>query len=162
MRKYYRYTRRKATRENIKRLFLDVDETPLNKAFAMFIGVFIGVLPIWGAQILSAIASAQFFKVNKPIAIVGTHINITPLYPVLIYFSLRIGALILGSIEVIPALNEISLASAKTYFWLYAIGCIPVAFITAFLFATVTYFIATYLKYSNRIAQPVLANHNSK
>lgn len=161
MRKYYRYTRRKATKENIKRLFLDANETPLNKAFAIFIGVFIGVLPIWGVQVLSAIVSAQYFKVNKPLAIAGTHINFTPLFPVLIYFSLKIGALILGNIDVIPALDEISLVSAKTYFWLYALGCIPVAFITAFIFGTITYFIATYLKFSSKVVQPVLSNHNN-
>lgn len=154
MRKYYRFTRRKATKENIKRLFLDPNESPLNKAFAIFIGVFIGVLPIWGMQIISAIASAQFFKVNKPLAVVGSYINLTPLFPVLVYFSLKIGALILGSIEVLPALNEISMASAKTYFWLYVTGCIPVAFLTALFFGTITYIGAGYLRIVKNRLQP--------
>lgn len=155
MRKYYRFTRRKATKKNLRKLFLDESETPLNKAAAMFIGVFIGVLPIWGMQILSAIASAQFFKVNKPLAVVGSYINLTPLFPVLVYFSLKIGALILGSIETLPALNDISILTAKTYFWLYVIGCIPVAFITAFVFGTVTYFIAGYLKLTSKRLQAI-------
>ncbi|MDA3893887.1 MAG: DUF2062 domain-containing protein [Salinivirgaceae bacterium] len=155
MRKYYRLTRRKARRENLKKLFLDPTESPLNKAFAVFIGVFIGVLPIWGMQILSAIASAQYFKVNKPLAIVGSYINLTPLYPVLIYFSLKIGVIIMGSVEIIPTLSEISLVTAKTYFWLYAIGCMPVAAITAFIFGTITYLSALYLKLANKKLQPV-------
>ena len=159
MRKYYRYTRRKATKENIKKLFLNTDETPFNKALAMFLGVFIGVLPIWGAQIISAVASAQLLKVNKPIAIVGTHINFTPLFPVLVYFSLRIGALISGNIEILPSIEEISLSSAKTYFWLYALGCIPVAIITGLVFGAITYFIASYMKYySNPKPTAILSN----
>ena len=148
MRKYYRYTRRKITKESVRRLFLDKDETPLNKAFSVFIGVFIGVLPIWGAQVLSAIATTHFFKVNKPLAVVGTHINFTPLYPIIVYFSLKVGALISGDISTIPALNEISIESAKTYFWLYILGCVPIALITAFIFSSITYLVAVYFKHS--------------
>ncbi len=144
MRKYYRYTRRKATKENIKKMFLETSGTPLNKAMAVFIGVFIGVMPIWGVQAISAIASAQFFKVNKPLAVVGSYVNMTPLFPVLIYFSLKIGALLLGNIEALPAISEISLETAKTYFWLYVLGCIPVALITASIFGSITYFISSY------------------
>ncbi len=146
MRKYYRYTRRKATKENIKKLFLDANGTPLSKAMAVFIGVFISVMPIWGMQAISAIASAQFFKVNKPLAVVGSYVNMTPLFPVLIYFSLKVGALILGNIEVLPALNEISLHTAKAYFWLYVLGCIPVALITASIFGAITYLVLSYKK----------------
>ena len=156
MRKYYRYTRRKATWGNVRNMFLNANETPFNKASAMFIGVFIGVMPIWGAQVISAIASAQLFKVNKPIAIVGTHINFTPLFPVLVYFSLRIGALISGNIEIIPTLDEISLSSAKTYFWLYALGCVPVALFTAAVFGGITFIVASYLKYSSKTTQPII------
>lgn len=155
MKKYYRFTRRKATKANLKKLFLDPNESPLNKAFAIFIGVFIGVLPIWGLQVISSIASAQFFKVNKPLAVLGSHINITPLFPVLVYFSLKIGALIIGSVEALPALDEISLLTAKTYFWLYVIGCVPIAIITAMVFGAITYFIAVYLKLSKGKLQPV-------
>ncbi len=151
MRKYYRYTRRKITRTNLKKLILDENESPMNKGFAVFIGVFIGVLPIWGIQMLSALASAQFFKVNKLLAAVGSHINITPLFPVLIYFSLKIGALILGSGESLPVLHEISISTAKTYFWLYVIGCIPVATITAAIFGSITYASAGYFKRANKL-----------
>jgi len=155
MRKYYRFTRRKATKENLKKLFLDPNESSLNKASAVFIGVFIGVLPIWGMQIISALASAQYFKVNKPLAVVGSYINLTPLFPVLVYFSLKIGALILGSMEALPALSEISLVTAKTYFWLYTIGCVPVAAITALFFASATYVASKFIKISEKKLQPL-------
>lgn len=155
MRKYYRYTRRKARKENLKKLFYNPNTSPLSKAWAMFIGVFIGVLPIWGMQIISAIVSAQYFKVDKPMAVIGSYINLTPLYPILIYFSLQIGALLVGNNTIIPPLSEISLATAKTYFWLYVLGCIPVAAITAFIFGSITYLSASYLKIASKKLQPV-------
>ncbi len=161
MRKYYRFTRRKATKKNLKKLFLDPNETPLNKATAVFIGVFIGVIPIWGMQIISAIASAQYLKVNKPLAVVGSYINLTPLFPILVYFSLKIGALILGNIEALPALNEISMLTAKTYFWLYAIGCIPVAIITALFFGSATYATAVFMKLYVKRLQPVAVKESN-
>jgi uncharacterized protein (DUF2062 family) len=150
MRKYYRYTRRKITKESIRKLFLDENESPKNKALSVFIGVFIGILPIVGAQVLLAIATTHIFNVNKPLAVVGTHINFTPLYPVIVYLSLKVGAFISGDISSIPELNEISFNSAKTYFWLYLLGCVPIAIATALLFGIITYFIAVYYKHSNK------------
>jgi len=150
MKKYYRFTRRKATKENFKKLFLDPNESPLNKAVSIFIGVFIGVMPLWGVQGISAFLSAHIFKVNKPLAVVWSHINLTPLFPVIVYFSLKIGALIDGHLEALPLLSEMSFATAKTYFWLYLLGCVPVALITAALFGAITYFVALYFKYANR------------
>jgi uncharacterized protein (DUF2062 family) len=145
MRKYYRFARRKATRENLKKFFFDVKESPFKKALGVFIGVFIGVTPTWGLQVLSAIASAQFFKASKSFAAVSSYINITPLFPLIAYFSIKIGSLLLGNTGSLPVLSDMSIAVAKTYFWFYAVGCIPVAIITALFFASITYVSALYL-----------------
>lgn len=140
MRKYYRFTRRKIKQQNLKDLILSKNETPLQKSLAVALGVFIGVLPIWGAQVASAILSAQFLKLNKPLAIIATHINFTPLFPIIVFFSLKIGFTITGHIDAIPSLSDITLTSAKTYFWMYLLGCLPIAVITGILFGSLTYF----------------------
>jgi len=154
MKKYYRFARRKATKENLKRFFFDSKESPFKKALGVFIGVFIGVTPTWGMQVLSAIVSAQFFKASKSFAAVSSYINLTPLFPAIAYFSIKIGALLLGNAGSLPALSEMSIVTAKTYFWFYAVGCIPVAIITAMFFASITYVSALYL--NNHIAHQVV------
>lgn len=155
MKRKWARLRIKARRLNLKEIILNKNESPLKKAIAVSIGVFIGVLPIWGMQIISAVASAQFFKLNKPLAIIGSYINVTPLFPLLVFFSLKIGALILGNMETLPALNEINMGTAKTYFWIYLVGSIPIAIFTALLFGVITFAISSYLKIAEKTLQPV-------
>lgn len=139
MKKLYRFTRLKIRKENLKNLLFNANETPLNKAKAVAIGVFIGVIPIWGIQVISAILSAQFLKVSKPLAILASHINITPLFPLIILFSIKIGSVITGNSEALPLLSEITFNTAKTYFWMFLIGSVPIAFITSLIFGSITY-----------------------
>ena len=139
MKKYYRFTRRKLTKENLVKLFLSPDESPLRKSVAMALGVFIGVIPIWGGQVLSGIATAQYFKLNKPLVIIGTHINVTPLFPIIAFLSLKIGFLFSNQVLTMPELSQINFHLLQSYFWYFLIGSIPVAVVTASLFGLITY-----------------------
>lgn len=139
MKKYYRFTKLKIRKQNLKTLIFDPKESDLKKALSVSLGVFIGVIPIWGMQIASAIVSAQFLKLNKPLAVLGSYINLTPLFPLILLFSLKVGFSITGNIESIPALSELSLQTAKTYFWMFLIGSIPIAIITSMIFGALTY-----------------------
>lgn len=159
MRKYYRYTRRRIRRQNFKNLIFDTKETPLQKALAVAMGVFIGVIPIWGMQIASALVSAQYLKLNKPLAVIGSYINLTPLFPIIILFSLKIGFAITGNSDIILSLSQISFETAKTYFWMFLIGSIPVAIITAFIFGFLTYIAAKLI--SNPEVQQSVSKHQT-
>lgn len=159
MRKYYRFTRRTIRRQNFKKLIFETNETPLQKALSVAMGVFIGVIPIWGMQIASALVSAQYLKLNKPLAVIGSYINLTPLFPIIILFSLKIGFAITGNHETTLTLNQISFETAKTYFWMFLIGSIPVALITASIFGAVTYIAARLI--SNPALQQSVSKHQT-
>lgn len=146
MKKYYRFTKLKIKKQNLKTLLFDPKESAIKKALSVSLGVFIGVIPIWGMQIASAIVSAQFLKLNKPLAVLGSYINLTPLFPLILLFSLKIGFALTGNMESTPALNELSLQTAKTYFWMFLIGSIPIAIITSMLFGALTYSAAKLIK----------------
>lgn len=139
MRKYYRFAKLKFSLQKLRYLIFDPKESPLKKALAVAMGVFIGVLPIWGVQIASAIVSAQFFKLNKTLAVIGSYINVTPFFPLIIFLSLKIGFIATGNTEALPALGEISFETAKQYFWLFLIGSIPIAIIFSLVFGAITY-----------------------
>jgi uncharacterized protein (DUF2062 family) len=85
-------------KKNLLRLFLNPNETPLRKSVAMALGVFIGVIPIWGGQIIGGLASAQYFKLNKPLVVIGTYINLTPLFPLIAFLSLKLGSVPVAAI----------------------------------------------------------------
>jgi uncharacterized protein (DUF2062 family)/SAM-dependent methyltransferase len=65
--------------------------TPGGAAAAVFLGVFIGIVPIYGFQTLVAVGLALFFKLNKPLTVAGTFINNPLLQPAIVVSSVEIG-----------------------------------------------------------------------
>ena len=64
---------------------------PGRAAAAVFLGIFIGIVPIYGLQTLAAVGLAVVFRLNKPLLVAGTFINNPLLQPVLVIASLEIG-----------------------------------------------------------------------
>jgi len=64
---------------------------PGRAAAAVFLGIFIGIVPIYGFQTLAAVALALIFRLNKPLILASTFINNPFLQPVLVISSVEIG-----------------------------------------------------------------------
>jgi uncharacterized protein (DUF2062 family)/SAM-dependent methyltransferase len=67
---------------------------PGRAAAAVFLGIFVGILPIYGFQLLVAVSLAIFFKLNKPLTVAGTFVNNPLLQPVIIVCSVELGYLL--------------------------------------------------------------------
>ena len=67
------------------------------KAMSVAFGIFMGIIPIWGFQLVAAIFLAILFKLNKPIVIVAANISIPPMIPVIIFLSYKMGAFWMGA-----------------------------------------------------------------
>ena len=61
-------------------------------AAAVFWGVFIGVVPIWGFQTLAALGMAVLLRLNKPLIVAASFINNPFSFPFLIGGSLEAGS----------------------------------------------------------------------
>jgi uncharacterized protein (DUF2062 family)/SAM-dependent methyltransferase len=68
---------------------------PSRAAAAVFVGVSIGIIPIYGFQLLSAIGLAVAFRLNKPLTVAATFINNPFLQPFLVVSSVQLGHLLL-------------------------------------------------------------------
>ncbi len=123
----------------LKRLFTKNSENPLKIALAISLGVFIGILPIWGVMLLLGIASAHLLKLNKLLVLLATNIHFTPLFPIIAFFCLKIGFLVTGNDFGFPPMNEINLELLRSYFWFYVIGSLPIALITASITGLITF-----------------------
>lgn len=75
------------------------NENPLKVALATGFGIFMGIIPIWGFQMLVAAFLAHFFRLNKILVLAASNISIPPMIPFIIYFSYKTGGLVLGSGE---------------------------------------------------------------
>jgi uncharacterized protein (DUF2062 family) len=69
--------------------------SPGRAAAAVFTGVFIGVVPIYGFQLLAATGVAVLFRLNKPLTLAATFINNPFLQPFLVAGSIGLGKLAL-------------------------------------------------------------------
>lgn len=132
------------TRENIRRFinthFFDKSEPPLKKALSMGFGVFMGIFPIWGYQMIVGLALAHLFKLNKALVLVASNISIPPMIPFIIFGSYKFGALFVSDPKNDFLLNDgLSLENIKDNLVQYIIGAIVLAIIAGALFGLLTY-----------------------
>lgn len=93
---------------------------PGRAAAAVFLGVFVGVVPIYGFQTLAALGLATVFRLNKPLTFAATFVNNPLLQPWLIVSSLELGHLALEGRWLRFALTDLSphRAAVELHFWL--------------------------------------------
>ncbi len=79
----------------------------------MFLGIFIGIVPIYGFQTLAAVGVALLFRLNKPLTVASTFINNPLLQPLIVVSSVELGYFLRGGS--FQPLNLSALAGAHTH-----------------------------------------------
>ncbi len=69
------------------------NETPHKVSMAIGFGIFMGIAPIWGFQMIVAAFLAHIFRLNKIIVLIFSNISLPPVIPFIIYFSYQFGGL---------------------------------------------------------------------
>ena len=130
------------TKDNIIRLIneqiLDNKESNIKLASAMGWGIFCGIIPIWGYQMLFAAVSAHFFKLNKAIALVFSNISIPPMIPFILYGSMYLGGFFFPE-QLQFSINNISIESVTGSLLQYVIGSLILAILSALIVSSVSY-----------------------
>jgi glycosyltransferase involved in cell wall biosynthesis len=110
------------------------------KAFSVGLGVFMGIVPIWGFQLVTAIFLAVLLKLNKPLVIIAANISIPPMIPVIIFLSYKMGAYWMGDKAMqISFSNTITPDSIKNNLLQYIFGSITLAVLAAIVLGLLTY-----------------------
>lgn len=73
------------------------NENTLKISAAIGFGVFMGIAPIWGFQMIVAALLAHFFRLNKIIVLTFSNISLPPVIPFIIYFSYAVGGLVMDN-----------------------------------------------------------------
>ncbi len=112
-----------------------------------------GIIPIWGWQMATAIALAYVFKLNKPLVIVSSNISIPPMIPIILFASFYSGALILGNdLNLIRYTSDIDFNLLKKDLFQYIIGSFIFASISAISAGLLSLiFIKLFRKNKNRV-----------
>jgi glycosyltransferase involved in cell wall biosynthesis len=135
----FRYIKNKGLITLIKEEVLRTDESILKKSLSVGFGVFMGIVPIWGFQLLVGIPLAVLFRLNKVLFITAANISIPPMIPVIIFVSYYIGGFFVSAEYRFQSLSEITLQSIHANFIQYATGACVLALAAGLVFAIMTY-----------------------
>ncbi|MEO5892548.1 MAG: DUF2062 domain-containing protein [Ferruginibacter sp.] len=119
---------KKKWREMANEHLFNPHHTDQNKALSMAFGIFMGIIPIWGFQLVVAIFLAVLFRLNKVLVIIAANISIPPMIPVIIFLSYKTGAFWLGDNAANLEFNSsITLESIKKNLQQYIYGSVTLA-----------------------------------
>jgi glycosyltransferase involved in cell wall biosynthesis len=141
-----------------RRIFIDkyiigTGEREEVKALSIAFGIFMGIVPIWGFQLLVAIPTAIFLKLNKALVILAANISIPPMIPIIIFASHKMGALWMGD-KALPLTfsSEISLQTIGQNVTQYIVGSITLAVVAGIVAGLVSYLLLKISKNKSSLA----------
>jgi len=136
---FLKYLRKENIRDFLRKNVLQTGESVEKLTLSVMFGIFMGIVPIWGYQLITAIALAYVFRLNKLIVIVAANISIPPMIPFILYLSYITGGIILSTDNHLAFTPEISFAWVKDNFYQYIIGAVSFAVIAALIIGLFTF-----------------------
>lgn len=106
---------------------------------AVAFGFFMGIVPIWGYQLIVGFALVHFFKLNKVLFVIAANISIPPMIPIILYLSVKAGGLVLGEENLMEFTGMFSFEMIKNHSFHYLVGSISLATGTAIIGGILTY-----------------------
>ncbi len=132
----------KETYKQWREYVFNANDSTAKVSFSVAFGVFMGIVPIWGFQLIVAIFLAMLFRLNKAIVILSANISIPPMIPLIIYLSYKMGALWMGKGAVQLVFDRsIHLEAIRLNVIQYIYGSLSLSIVAGILFGLATYFL---------------------
>lgn len=133
---------------------LRLNNTPQEIALGIAIGVFIGILPVYGLHtVLVIIAAILVRSANKIAIFLGTSISLPPTVPPITWAGYEIGRFIFkGKFEPLSwsVFNNITLQKIYTYYQPLFLGSVILGLICAAIFYLLVFFIIKRLNFGKK------------
>lgn len=135
---------KKLNKKNIREFYnnqiLQNKESNIKITFAVMLGAFMGVAPVWGYQMMIAFALAHVLKLNKVIVLVVSNISIPPMIPIILYASFKMGGLFVEANKINLQYNTgITLDVIKDNLIQYIVGSLVFGVILALCLGLIAY-----------------------
>lgn len=137
----YRSIKRGEARKIIREQILRMQDSNRKMAIAIGFGIFMGIFPVWGFQMLIAVFLASIFRLNKVIVLVAANISIPPVIPILLYMSFVTGGLLLNQSSQFDFNPQFDFENIKNDLFQYYIGAIVFSVLAGLLSGIVSYFL---------------------
>ena len=137
---FLKHLNKRTVKDFIKNNLLYTKDSNIKIVLSVMLGVFMGIAPVWGYQLIIAIMLAFILKLNKLIVIVAANISIPPMIPLILYLSYITGGLFLNNtvgnnIE----FSGITLEFVKDNLIQYIVGSIFFGLISSLCFGLLTF-----------------------
>lgn len=137
-------------KKSLKQIFREVKDSAAvlpnhTIAFSIAFGVFMGIFPIWGYQLLVGFIVAHFLSLHKGIFFIAANISLPPMIPFVLYLSYVMGSFMMGvgswSVDF-----ELSLTAIKSNLLQYIVGAIGLSVLAGSVFGLFSYVLLVVLK----------------
>ena len=98
--------------------------SPVRTSAAVGFGIFMGIVPLWGFQMLVAAALAKLMRLNVIIVLVSSNISIPPMIPLLLFLSYWTGGIFLSDSIAIDWNSELTLDAVYLNLRQYLVGSV--------------------------------------
>jgi glycosyltransferase involved in cell wall biosynthesis len=138
---------KKKLKEAIRKQLFNTGQSDELKSASIAFGVFMGIIPIWGFQLVAAIFLAVILRLNKALVIIAANISIPPMIPLIIFLSHTMGTWWMGDRATkIWFDRTITLDTIKANLEQYIYGSITLAIIAALLAGAVAWCVLKFSK----------------
>ena len=124
----------------LRDLLFNPSESDSIKAASVGFGIFMGIFPIWGFQLIIAIAVAFLLKLNRPLVIIAANISIPPITPIILFLSHMTGAVWMGDRAVHISFDEtLSMELLRNSILQYLLGAVTLSIGCGIIFGLITH-----------------------
>jgi glycosyltransferase involved in cell wall biosynthesis len=148
--------KKKSVKGFIKEYLLDSKDSNAKLSWSVALGLFVGLTPFWGWQLIIAFGVSYLFKLNKFVTVTASNISIPPILPFLLFLSYYTGGLVLG------LKTRFSYSTGFNFEWIkhnllqYIVGSFVLGIIFAVVFGLLTFILLEIF----RKKKPVLENNS--
>jgi glycosyltransferase involved in cell wall biosynthesis len=119
---FLRYLKKESISGFIRKQVMQTADSSAKTIFSVMLGIFMGIIPIWGYQLITALALAYLLRLNKFIVAVAANISIPPMIPLILYLSYITGGYVLSMDNHLDFSSDFSLSWVENNLLQYVVG----------------------------------------
>lgn len=154
-RNFFKNLKKKSFKQFLKEDLLGSKDSNMVKSASIGLGVFWGIMPVWGFQTFFTMFFAVLLRLNKVLAFTFSNVSIPPMIPVVIWLSLKTGSLITGGQATLDFTEGVTIDMMKAHIVQYLVGSTVLAAFSGLLFGFVSYLLLSFFK-RNAINPPLV------
>ncbi len=131
---------RTTRKHNLHEIFSEHAHDPVRLALAVGLGLFFGIVPIWGIQMATVAVVAHWLRLNKPIALVASNISMGPGAVIITGVAIVTGHWLITG-QRLPFPPPVDFHKTGEYFTQWVLGSLVLAVAVSLLGIATTYIV---------------------